>query len=165
MNIKAVPIVIHSFLHTHKLSLIFDSKRPSSFSVYFIVSRHFSAEFLEMKRFVTVGCALAIFNTLVAGATIPEYFRNAPVTRRDLSSDKIQRELGGQLSNTTTIFGKDDARFHNATSRWNLYVAPDYEVVIEPGQESDISTIVSAILSDFCRRPIADYTQGQILQR
>jgi hypothetical protein len=87
-----------------------------------------------------------MFQRLAAGSLTPEYFRNAPLVCRDLSSDTIQGELGGQLSNTTNIYGKDDTRYHNATARWNLYVAPNFEIVIEPGRESDIPTIVSIYL-------------------
>jgi hypothetical protein len=99
-----------------------------------------------MRPCVALGCALAMFQPLAAGALTPKYFSNAPIVCRDLSSDTIQRELGGQLSNTTSIYGKDDTRYHNATARWNLYVAPTFEIVIEPGQESDIPTIVSIYL-------------------
>lgn len=98
-----------------------------------------------MKSFVSLGCSLAIFQTLSAGAVIPRYFQTVPVTRRQLSSTRIQQELGGQVTNTTTIFGPDDSRYDDATSRWNNFAVPRVRVVIEPGEESDISTIVSTI--------------------
>ena len=96
-----------------------------------------------MKSFVSLACSLAVVQALVAGSTIPRYFQNLPVTRRDLSSPQIQQELGRQLSKTTTIFGPSDSRFDNATVRWNIVAVPKIQVVIEPGQESDVSTIVS----------------------
>lgn len=96
-----------------------------------------------MKSFVPLLCSLAIFQTLVAGTTIPRYFQTAPITRRDLSTTQVQRELGRRVSNTTVIFGPADGRYENATVRWNLVAVPRVQVVIEPGQESDISTIVS----------------------
>lgn len=79
----------------------------------------------------------------MAGTTIPRYFQTAPVTRRDLSTTQVQRELGRRVSNTTAIFGPADSRYENATVRWNLVAVPKIQVVIEPGQESDISIIVS----------------------
>lgn len=65
------------------------------------------------------------------------------MTRRDLSTTQAQQELGRQVSNTTAIFGPEDSRFDNATLRWNPVVVPQIQVVVEPGQESDIPTIVS----------------------
>ena len=97
-----------------------------------------------MKSFVSLACSLAICQTLAAGATIPRYFQTAPITRRDLSTAQVQRELGRQVSNTTAIYGPEDSRFENATERWNIAAVPKIQVVIEPGQESDVATIVSA---------------------
>lgn len=106
-----------------------------------------------MRSFSSLVCSLAIFQTLVAGTTIPRYFQKLPVTRRDLSSTQVQQELGRQLSNTTTIFGPGDSRFDNATVRWNIVAVPKIQVVIEPGQESDISTIVSNNEQYYHRNP------------
>lgn len=96
-----------------------------------------------MKSFVSLGCSLAIFLTLGVGAVVPRYFQTVPVTRRQLSSTQVRQELGGQVSNTTTIFGPDDSSYDNATSRWNTLAVPRVQFAIVPGQESDISTIVS----------------------
>ena len=96
-----------------------------------------------MNLFISLASSLAIFQTLVAGTTIPIYFQKHHVTRRDLSSTQVQQELGRQLFNTTTIFGTGDSRFDNATVRWNVLAVPKIQAVIEPGQESDISIIVS----------------------
>lgn len=96
-----------------------------------------------MKSSVLLACSLAICRTLGAATPVPRYFQKAPVTRRDLSTVQVQQELGRQVSNTTTIFGPEDSRYDNATVRWNLIAVPKIRVVIEPGQESDIPTIVS----------------------
>ncbi|KAL9082956.1 MAG: hypothetical protein Q9165_008719 [Trypethelium subeluteriae] len=80
--------------------------------------------------------------SLAAGASIPRYFEKHPITRRDLSSAQVQQELGGQVSNTTSIFGPDDSRFNEVTSRWTDFSKPHVQVVIEPGRESDVPTIV-----------------------
>ena len=116
-----------------------------------------------MKSFVSLACSLAIFQTLVAGTTIPRYFQTAPITRRDLSPIQVQRELGSKLSSTTTIFGPGDSRYDNATLRWNVIAVPHVEVVIEPGQESDISTIVSTNEQYIYGSVRADSDPGSIL--
>ena len=96
-----------------------------------------------MKSFISLAYSLTIFQTLGAGTVIPRYFQTAPVTRRNLSTTQVQQELGRQVSNTTTIFGPEDSRYDNATVRWNIVAVPQIQVVIEPGRESDIPTIVS----------------------
>lgn len=96
-----------------------------------------------MRSFVSLASSLAIFQTLGASMTTPRYFQKAPVSRRDLSSAQVQQELGSKVSITTSIFGPGDSRFDKATVRWNVVAVPTIQVVIEPGQESDIPTIVS----------------------
>ena len=93
-----------------------------------------------MKSFSSLLCSLAIFQTLASSTAIPSYFQPTPI----LSSAQVQRELGNSLSKTTTIFGPDDGRFVNATERWDVVAIPRVQVVIQPGQESDISKIVSS---------------------
>jgi hypothetical protein len=83
--------------------------------------------------------------TFVAGApTTPRYFERAPITRLNLTSAEVQRELGALVSNTTVIFGPEDSRFAVATERWNRFAVPQIQVVIAPGQESDVPTIASS---------------------
>jgi hypothetical protein len=97
----------------------------------------------KMKTFVSLVYSLTIFWTFAAGANIPRYFESAPITRRNLSSTQVQQELGSQVSNTTVIFGPGDSRYAAATARWNDFAVPQIQVVIEPGEESDVPTIVS----------------------
>ncbi|KFZ09727.1 hypothetical protein V502_08538 [Pseudogymnoascus sp. VKM F-4520 (FW-2644)] len=85
---------------------------------------------------------LAIIQYFAAGARIPGHFRPHPTTPIGLNTTEVQRELGCRVSNTTAIFGPSDSRFDVATSRWDIYAPPQIQVVIEPGQESDVSTIV-----------------------
>lgn len=96
-------------------------------------------------KFLLLVCSIAIFHTLVAGASIPRYFQTFPISRRQLSVSQVQQELGRQVSNTTVIFGPDDSRYNESTTRWNTFAVPQIQVVVEPGQESDISTIVRAM--------------------
>ncbi|GFF75239.1 6-hydroxy-D-nicotine oxidase [Aspergillus udagawae] len=96
-----------------------------------------------MKAFVlAVSCYFGLLWTLVAGASIPRYFQKHAITRRDLTSAQVQQELGGLVSKTTLIFGPDDPRFNDVTSRWTDFSKPRIQVVIEPGLESDVPTIV-----------------------
>ncbi|KAL4928009.1 FAD-binding oxidoreductase [Aspergillus undulatus] len=95
---------------------------------------------------------LAILQTVAAVPLIPSYFRARDITPRDISSTTVQLELGGQLSNTTTIFGPDNAGFANATARWDTYAMPQVQVVVEPGDESDISKIVK-----YCNENSVDF--------
>lgn len=97
---------------------------------------------VKMKIFVSLAC---IFHTLTAAASIPKHFERFPTTPRKLQSAKVQRELGSRISNTTVIFGSDDGRFSEATARWSVFAPPHIQLVIEPGQESDVSTIVSVM--------------------
>ena len=96
-----------------------------------------------MKTFVSLVYAIALFQTFVAGASIPKPLRHFPTTRRHLNATQVQRELGSQVSNTTVIFGPDDSRYKNSTARWSIYERPRIQVVIEPALASDVSTIVS----------------------
>ncbi|KDN67464.1 putative FAD binding domain-containing protein [Colletotrichum sublineola] len=91
---------------------------------------------------VSVSFCLGLVCTLTAGASIPSYFEKLSVTRRDLNTAKVQQELGDLVSNTTLIFGPDDDRFKNATSRWQDFSRPNIQIAIEPGCESDVATIV-----------------------
>ncbi|KAL8672821.1 MAG: hypothetical protein Q9168_002732 [Polycauliona sp. 1 TL-2023] len=86
--------------------------------------------------------SFALLLTLVTGASIPRNFEKLPLTRRQLSPTQVQREIGGRVSKTTWIFGPNDGRFANATSRWSLYERPRIQVVIEPALASDVSIIV-----------------------
>ncbi|KAI2618206.1 hypothetical protein GGR54DRAFT_606504 [Hypoxylon sp. NC1633] len=92
-------------------------------------------------------CGLSLLHALVAGSplrpgAVPRYFQNAPFTRRDLSVTTVQQELGGQLSHSSTIYGSSSPAWTNATERWNTLSPPDVEVVVQPGEESDIPIIV-----------------------
>lgn len=70
------------------------------------------------------------------------------VARKDVSplatrSADFIRQLGPQLSTNATIFADDDPRFINATARWSAYSKPQISVVVDPGTESDVATIVN----------------------
>lgn len=96
-----------------------------------------------MGRFGILASLLPLIASLAGAASIPRDLQPAPVTRARLSAAQVQRELGRHLSATTSIFGPLDDRYTNATERWNTFAVPHIQVVIEPGQERDVSIIVS----------------------
>ncbi|OTA64767.1 FAD-binding domain-containing protein [Hypoxylon sp. EC38] len=95
-----------------------------------------------MKAFLSFLYGFTLARAISASATIPGYFKPMPITRRQLNVIQVQQELGGQVSNTTSIFGPGDGRYTEATTRWNLFAVPKIQIVIEPGQEADVATIV-----------------------
>ncbi|XXG99914.1 hypothetical protein Hte_006255 [Hypoxylon texense] len=95
-----------------------------------------------MKCNTLLFASLGLLHAFAAGASIPRYFEKYPRSRPNLNSTQVQLELGPLVSNTTVIFGPDDGRYPNATSRWNDFAAPHIQVVVEPGQESDVPIIV-----------------------
>jgi hypothetical protein len=117
----------------------------------------------EMYHFILVVYTLAFFSKPAAGASIPRYFQRSPTTRHQLNVTQVQRELGCLVSKTTAIYGPDDRRYDNATSRWNIYAPPQIQIVVEPARESDISATVS-VLGIIIQIPVADRSKGQILQ-
>lgn len=101
----------------------------------------------------------------LASTPVPRYFRRHPVSRRELSVDDIQRELGPILSNGSTIFGPLDPSFSNATERFNVLAPPDIEVVVVPALELDVSKIVSVIKTRNGYGILIIVDLGQVLRR
>ncbi|KDN59786.1 hypothetical protein CSUB01_10237 [Colletotrichum sublineola] len=95
-----------------------------------------------MKSISLLVFILSIFYSLVAGASIPRYLERYLTTRKQLDTNQARAELGGRLSKEAVIFGPEDPRFHNATSKWNSMLVPQVKVVVFPGRESDVSKIV-----------------------
>ena len=98
---------------------------------------------MELGRFLARLCSLLLIE-LVVGIPLetPYYFQRPPTTPCNITAEQVRRELGTNLSNTTTIFGPSDARWPNATARWDILEAPDIQVVVQVGQEEDISKVV-----------------------
>jgi len=80
----------------------------------------------------------------MAGSGFPSHIRTFSITPGRLSSAQVQRELGSRLSNTTTIIGPTTSNFVDAIARWSDFGRPKVQVVIAPGNEADVSTIVCA---------------------
>lgn len=98
-----------------------------------------------LSRTLLSGCALlALFQTFASAAAVPRYFQRHPMTRRDLSVQKVEQELSVILSNGTTMYGPQDTKWEDLIERYNTFALPDIQIVVQPGQESDISKIVGA---------------------
>lgn len=97
-----------------------------------------------MKNLISLVCGLALFQILVAGASISDPFSQLLTTRQQVDAEQVRRELGSRLSKGTLIFGPDDENYGNATARFSNFSAPQIQVVVMPDQESDIPAIVCA---------------------
>lgn len=60
---------------------------------------------------------------------------------------EVIEQLGPLLSNNSIITSPNDVKFANETERYNTIVQPKIQLVVQPGQESDISKIVSTLVS------------------
>jgi len=90
-----------------------------------------------------------------ASALLPAVIKASPTACPDdicattpaaLTASDIQRQLGPKLSKDAVIYAENDPRFHNATERWQAYMPPTINVVVEPGVEEDVSKIVSQVI-------------------
>lgn len=91
----------------------------------------------------TSWCLVLLPSILLASPLAPCLNGICGFSRRDLPISQIVAELGPLLSAPSSIFGADDSRWTNATIRFQGLVRPDIQLVIQPGQESDVATIVS----------------------
>ncbi|RYP45210.1 hypothetical protein DL768_008403 [Monosporascus sp. mg162] len=90
-----------------------------------------------------VARGLIVFQAFGVSIALPQShrFQDVPLVSRDILVPEVERELGQLLSNGSAIFGPDDPAWDDATERWNVETEPDTKVVVQPAQESDISTI------------------------
>lgn len=79
---------------------------------------------------------------------IPEYFQTEPITRRDITANKIMADLGAQLSSNTTIDGPSSSSWANLTERWSTHEMPNIEVVVSVGAEADIAKVVRSVIGN-----------------
>ncbi|VBB79782.1 Putative dehydrogenase [Podospora comata] len=91
--------------------------------------------------FVALGITLT--QALAAAYTNPKDYAQMPVPRQSpLPSESVQQGLGPLLSKNASIFGPDDSRWPEATERYQDFAVPQVQVVVQPGVEDDIPTIV-----------------------
>ncbi|KAH8716742.1 hypothetical protein GQ44DRAFT_688767 [Phaeosphaeriaceae sp. PMI808] len=94
------------------------------------------------KSFI-IAYGLTFLPSLITGSPIvPRYFERKLFSRDRIASTTVAVELGPQLSNGSLVYGSDSPSWANATSRWNLHVRPDVQVVVEPAVEADIAKII-----------------------
>lgn len=92
-------------------------------------------------------CGLALLQPLAAACDTRFLDTQHGLTTPDLTSVQAQLQLGPLLSNTSNIFGPTDPRWPNATERYQNYAPPHIQLVVQPGLESDIPTIVRVTMS------------------
>lgn len=91
--------------------------------------------------------SIALLRTVIAVPLVLSCSDPELITlRQNISSQRVQREIGGCLSNTATILRPDDVRLYNTTSRWGTFAVTTIQVAIQPGTEWDISKIVKALI-------------------
>ncbi|KAI2620857.1 hypothetical protein GGS21DRAFT_541800 [Xylaria nigripes] len=96
-----------------------------------------------MKYMMLLTVSLCLLWNFAAGIGIPRFFEGYPLSCTNLTAEQVTRELGDQVSQGTLIFGPEDSRFNNATSRFSDVARPIIHVVVQPAEESDVSTIVN----------------------
>lgn len=92
---------------------------------------------VAFARFAIRGLGL---QTMVAASFVQNQSTLSP---QGLTTAQAQRELGSLVSSTTAIFGPADPRWPNATERYQDYAPPRIQLVVQPGRESDVPTVVS----------------------
>ncbi|KAI6349208.1 FAD-linked oxidoreductase oxr2 [Pyricularia grisea] len=99
-----------------------------------------------MKSFTLLASAglatLASLPLTMAGVITPSYFDKHPLSRRQISDAQVQRELGPQLSRNATIIGPGGPGWDDAIERFDNESRPTIRLVVVPGVESDIATVV-----------------------
>ncbi|KAF7863838.1 hypothetical protein EAF04_006803 [Stromatinia cepivora] len=94
----------------------------------------------RFSSFATFG--LLLLQSLVTASPQPCLDGLCSFTRSNLSAQQVSHELGPKLSGNSSIYGPDDPRFANETARYQAYKPPVIRLVIQPGSEADIPTIV-----------------------
>src|SRR5688500_7601529 len=100
-----------------------------------------------MKISTGLAASLALFHSVAAGPLAAGHTQPRGSTFRHISSVNIQRDLGAQLSTSSTIFGPSDPAYSNATHRWDTFAAPTVPVIVEVGAESDVAKVVRLFFS------------------
>ena len=94
-------------------------------------------------KFFLAVCGLMLLPALVTSSPIASsHFGRKLFSRNNITATTVAAELGPQLSNGSLVFGSDNPQWSNATIRWNRFVRPNVQVVVEPAAESDIAEIV-----------------------
>lgn len=95
-----------------------------------------------MKNFASFLGGIALSASAATARSIPRYFSGLGMTNAVLDPNVIAAELGAECAEGTLIFGPNNPEYVGAASRWNPYAKPDFQVVVVPTNEEDVSTIV-----------------------
>lgn len=85
-------------------------------------------------------CVIATLLTTTAASALP--FRDFTPRATKLSAEQVGKELMPTLSTSAAVYTAGDARWANATARWQTWNYPNVYLVIEPGSEADVPKIV-----------------------
>lgn len=88
-------------------------------------------------------CSFNILQSLVSASSSGCLNEMCSLLCVNLTSEQVALDLGPQLSAASSIFGNSDPRWIAATERYDPYMQPSIQIVIEPGNEYDIPKIVS----------------------
>ncbi|KAL4950916.1 hypothetical protein BDW69DRAFT_201853 [Aspergillus filifer] len=94
-----------------------------------------------MRAFLS---SLALAALPIVSLALPYPFNIAERTPvgSNMTTADIITQLGPMLSSNAAIYGDDDVRWQNTTSRWQAYAEPQVAVVVEAGTEADVPIIV-----------------------
>ena len=94
---------------------------------------------------LAIAAYLACHTEFAYAHTIPYLFKRTPQNYTPVTPmpADIHRDLGPQLAKNALIYSPGSPEYANATSRWNVYEEPNISVVVQPGNDNDVATIVS----------------------
>ncbi|KAK8067444.1 FAD-binding domain-containing protein [Apiospora saccharicola] len=99
-----------------------------------------------MVRFHSlIACGLAALPSLAAALPRPSSCPDGLClqTRANIAMSQVQRELGALISSDAHIYGPNDPSFQNLTQRYQAYMPPKIQLVVQVGEEKDVSAVIS----------------------
>lgn len=88
---------------------------------------------------------LAVLSAWASAKPMDYYGGLHPVSRANIGPQQVAKELGPLLSTQASIFGPNDTQWDAANINWDEYGAPNFNVVVQAGQEDDVPIIVSEL--------------------
>jgi hypothetical protein len=94
-----------------------------------------------------LGCGLALLSSLPVAVSLPYSCPDGlcPRTRANVTSAQMQRELGALISSRSNIYGPNETAFAEFTSRYQAYMPPRPQLVVQVGLEEDVAQVVCII--------------------
>ncbi|KAL4938555.1 hypothetical protein BDV06DRAFT_225881 [Aspergillus oleicola] len=73
---------------------------------------------------------------------VPHPLSHLSLRQLQWDPSQVGPALGSRLSDSSSIFGPTDPRFDATVERYDAYSAPQIRLVVQPGTEDDVATIV-----------------------